>query len=84
MRKPLTERVDVGDGASFIGLAGLEDLEWSLRYADPRDVRFVAAAVVECYRVLLQMPQKRRNEVCAKIKAADQKEKETHADPSTD
>ena len=67
MRKTLTTRVDVGDGSIFIGLDGLDDLECHLRYGDASAVRFVAAAVVDCYRTLIQSSQVRRNEICSII-----------------
>lgn len=74
MRKSLTTRVDTGGGSSFMGLKGLDDLEWQLRYADATEVRFVAASIVASYKALIQLPQKRRNEVCALIQKAHAKE----------
>lgn len=71
MDRTPTKRVSIGESASIIGLQGLDDLEWELRYGDPREVRFVAASVISDYRALIQMTQKRRNEVCEAIKDAE-------------
>ena len=79
MSRLLTNRVDTGSGSSFIGLQGLDQLQRHLRYGDARDVKFVAAAVVECYEALIRMPQKRRNEIISKIR-----EEAGDADPIAD
>ena len=65
------KRVDMGDGASFVGLQGLGDLEWQLRYGDAEEVRLTAAAVVACYQELVLMPQRSRNQYIAKIMRHD-------------
>ena len=41
-------------------------LEWRLRYANPEQLvkdRFLAASVVDCYRTLIMLPEKRRRSV---------------------
>lgn len=71
MDRTSTKRVPIGESASITGLQGLDDLEWELRYGDPNDVRFLAASIVSDYRALIQMTQRRRNEVCEAIKNAE-------------
>lgn len=71
MARTSTKRVAICESDSITGLQGLDDLEWELRYGDPRDVRFVAASVVSDYRAMILMAQRRRNEVCEAIKNAE-------------
>lgn len=48
-------------------------LEWRLRYANPEQLvkdRFLAASVVDCYRTLIMLPEKRRRSVIRQLRAA--------------
>lgn len=65
------KRVDMGDGASFLGLQGLDELQWQLRYGDAEEVRLTAAAAVACYQELILMPQRLRNQYISKIRRHD-------------
>ncbi len=49
---------------------GLSDIAWRLRYGHPnkKDL-LVAASVINAYQSLIGRSQKRRNEICQKLKA---------------
>ena len=70
---PNSSHVVLAEGGTWTLPADDPDggLEWRLRYAGPEQLvkdRFMAASVVECYRELIRLPERRRRSVIRQLR----------------